>query len=308
MKKHSDIFIFGDSFMAGDELASTQIPNFTDIIQQKFPKETIKVDRTGTLLLDKLKDRGSVWNFIKSYVDDYYDGKTTEVDKSLTFGNKFAEKINMPVYNLATAGASYVRIMESIVSNHDLIKSSPSPLILVGTTGPDRKSHFEKYNLSTCPSTNVHTTILSFDNPFYTGQTKLDYQAYQYGEMIFGDDQISKAHHVHMFIAAVKHLLKDFDVMIYNTRGDILDDETFYSWYCSHIFYEDLSNDDQRLEQATRIRNMMLSEIEPHSVGLIQHKLSTDEKVSCLLGHPLPFIHTIVSEDLYIDYVKKYSE
>lgn len=301
--QHSDIFIFGDSFMAGDELASSQIQDFPDIIQRKFPKEKVIIDKTGILVLDKIKDLAGVWNFMKRYVDEYYDGKTIEVDKSLTFGNKLAEKLNVPVHNFATPGASYVRIIESIISNMEKIKASKRPLVLVGTTGADRRSFFEKQPLQYLPNTNIKTTIMSFDNPQLIGEAKKRFEQYKLYDIEFGDDQLSKAHQAYMYITSVKQILKEFDTIVFNTRGDLLRDDLFYDWYCSHIFYDDLSEDDIRLVQAANIREEILKNISSLSVGMIQHDLEDTRKVSCMLGHPLPFIHEMVSDDL-LEYLK----
>ena len=298
---YSDIFIFGDSFMAGDELATDTITDIKSVLSKQFPKETFEIHNTGLLLLQKIKNLAEVMNFIDSYTNEYFNKNADQECRNLSFGNKLANKLGIPAHNYASGGASFVRILDSIMLHIDEIHAAKRPLVLVGLTGVDRPSKFMKDFEYGSTKTNIHTTILSFSNPHATGGYKRRLEEYKMLNLEFGDDSLSKIYHKLAFALSYKELLKNIDHVLFDNVSDIINTEKYFSYYCSHVFYDNLTPDDFRITQANNARNSLLHNISDIALADISKNAynSTGEACSCLFGHPKQKYHNVVADILY---------
>ena len=183
----------------------------------------------------------------------------------------------------------------------DEIRASKRPLVLVGLTGVDRPSRFMKDFEYGSTKSNIHTTILSFSNPHAIGEYKRKLEKYKVLNLELGDDSLSKVYHKLAFAMSYKQLLNNVDHMIFDNASDIINSEKYFSYYCSHTFYDDLTQHDYRITQANNVRNIMLHNISDIALAGISHNAhkSTGEACSCLFGHPKQKYHNDIAGILY---------
>ena len=298
---YSNVFIFGDSFMAGDELASALIPDLAEKLALQFPKEKIEFLKSGELISNNIKKITDILEFIDSYTNEYHCNNADSVCRNSTFGNILASKLGIPAHNFASGGASHVRILDSIITNLDKIQLAVKPLILIGLTGVKRTSRFMKNFEYGSTNTNIHTILMSYDNPWDTGGYKRRMQEYKMLDIEFGDDPLSNIYNKTAFTLSYKQILQGFDIIVFDNLGDITDTEKYYEWYCSHNHYDDLTPNDFRIEQARTIRNILLDDISKLSLSIIAREEynTSGKKSSCFFGHPRPECHNIIADKLY---------
>lgn len=286
-KMVSKIFSFGDSYVAGDELASAMIPNLKTQLELLNPKNVFYED-SGSVDAKLTKNMKKIIDDIQSLTCRHYKSWTTVdlINRQLSFSNLVASKMGIECKNYAKGGASLVHILASIIRHLPEIKQEPNPFVLVGMTGTLRNSHFIKTENETDNIKILYLSDLSDE--------------YKILNMKFGDDSMARLHHKFAYIYGISHLLKDIPHLILDTWGDITSDDYFYFSYApSDMEYTD---NDVRFVQLNNTKELLRQNIFPYSLSGHLYSTYGNTNTSCLLGHPLPKYHESYA-NLIIKYI-----
>jgi hypothetical protein len=303
MIQYTDIFAFGDSYIAGSELAGDTILDFRKTIEDNFPNENVTWNPLGKLNQDKIKNMEKMYKFIIGEINYKLGGivNTDRLNRELSFPNQLAKNLNIPAYNFGVPGASMIKIIDTIFSKLDQIKTCKHPMVIIGLTSPDRTARYTKHFMD-IPGTidNIRSTILNFDNPFLDTIERKKIKQYKLLDFEFGNDSLARAQIKVAQIYFVKTLLKDIPHIIIDNIGDILSDFKFNQWY---LDYTDLSKNDIRLQQGTQISKIMRKSVYDKSLSAIAESIqySNDKHQCCILGHIAHKYHKIFADIIYED-------
>ena len=196
----SDLFVFGDSFMYGEE---TYQHHFE---QKHFLRSVAKAIGRKELLLDQMgipspdfnnKER----NIYLKFISDIKTHPDTPRPDYYSVGNLLAKELDIPCYNFAMNGNSNNTIFKDFLDQLDIINENS--IVIVGVTEPNRKSyysmHLEKENKVKNYSTSCWSHI----------QGNKDFQKYRDLDFVFGDDTTAQVLQTYAYISTMKTLANE---------------------------------------------------------------------------------------------------
>lgn len=296
----SRIFAFGDSFVAGDELASDNIDNFIDNIKKNV-NNIVWDDNSGSVNLSKSENLLELQNLSKK-LQLYHYGSLEAIHNeniNLSFPNILGKKINVPVSNYASGGSSHVRIFSTFLDKMYEIEKEKSPFVIIGLTGILRNSRFKPTFDYGSSKSNIDVNLLTYVPPHVHNDYKKRHDQYVIGEMEFGDDNFAKAHTKLAYLFSFKFKLQNIPHIIIDSNNEILDFESFKYYYSPDM----LTDDDPRMNQLCKIHSHFINNLYHTNLKKLSQYYTGGINCSCLYGHPKKEYHVYLAEIILNDLI-----
>lgn len=297
----SDIFAFGDSFIAGTELAAETIPGLRETLIKKF---NVVYKPDGRIHnLDNLHNAGQIHSYVHNeLISTFGQHKKGQLpaDHKLSFVNKVAQSLGIPAYNCGIPGSGMVSIVHQLTINLDAIKQTKKPFVIIGITGTSRLSKFD--------SIGVKNILPYYRDPRLSKSQQQDLDAFNRLSFEFGDDVLSRLTHRTSHICLMAYLLRDIPHMFIDSYGDVTNEEIYNSFFVNNYnnsSKEQIQERDIRKDYAKLLREVNTDHIFPTSICELANAAGTDSY--CLFWHPREHIHQIMADQI-VDYIgKKYA-
>ena len=131
MENIKKVFVFGDSYMAGQELVQCELPSLMDTVERVTGKKH-QVDQQHGNVIDPDPQSISRWYS--------YEKRHTQRNHQLSTGGRIAKKLDADLYNYARPGYSNNTILASVAQHaHEFDEHS---LVIVGITGLFRSTDY----------------------------------------------------------------------------------------------------------------------------------------------------------------------
>lgn len=288
----SDIFAFGDSFIAGTELAAETIPGLRDTLVKKF---NVVYDTDGRIHnLDNLPNVGQIFSFVHNEIVSTF-GPQINADYNFSFVNKVAQSFGIPAHNRGIPGSGQVGIVHQLTINLEAIKQSKNPFVIIGITGASRLSQFS--------SIGVKNILPYYRDPKLSKAQQQDLDTFNKLSFEFGDDVLSRLTHRTSHICLINHLLKGIPHIFLDPYGDVINEE-MYNRFFVHNYNnsrEKIQERDIRKDYAKLLRQVNTDMLFPTSICELANNAGPDSY--CLFWHPREHIHRIMADQI-IEYIK----
>lgn len=305
------VFSFGDSYVAGVELAAEDIPEFRDRIQQNV--KGVQYMQNGAISVSS-KCYMKAHAFVNDLALDYYKNQwhIENKNRELSWTGQVAKQLDAKNVNLAAGGASMIKIYHTLLSQIERIRNTPNAIVLVGTTSINRNSQFVDELVShPLALDGIWDTDQPFDNDgiahhisvkllsgiAHSGQQNMrDATQYLMLEDEFNDCTLSKMTYNIGIIYAIKHLLKDIPHVIADMHTSVHDQQRFQSRYLS-------TNSNNILLAANAMRETVANELYPIAFDDYARDLTKGIDYLCPFTHILPVYHRLYASTV-VDYLK----
>ena len=288
------IVVFGDSFMAGDELLQNKhLDNIIPILD----RYKASIAPTGKLQCQQ-KDLRAIRDAINCYFDKEYpnpqDRRSAEFKE--TYASKLGERLDVPVIHYARPGTSHLGIYDSFLQFKNRIDSNT--LVLIGTT------YINRYTQLT-PKAIIHETnqylkdeqiaevLQSWGTtiPHHSSQAnEKKHKTFYELDSVFGNDGYFKYLQFISTLYSIKYMLGDIPHYFFCNTGN------------HTIQFVDLATDLHLIPPHKRyyIRQELDKLIVPYS--LQECRIALQEQnlpFSALFGHVNSDVHTHYSDYLF---------
>jgi hypothetical protein len=289
----SDIFAFGDSFIAGTELSAEKIPGIREELIKKFKVVYTSDGRINNL--DNLHNVKDIFTYVYEAILVEF-GPQIYADYKLSFVNKLAQSFNISSHNYSIPGSGMVNILHQLTTNLETIKKSKNPFVIVGITGANRYSQF-RHN-------SIQNILPYYKDPKLSKLQQQDLDTFNRLTFEFGDDALSRLTHRTSHLCFIGYLLKDIPHIIIDSYGDVLNESMYNKFYVTS--YDSSHNrkileNDIRKDYAAHLRTFNTDLLFPVSICELAN--NAGENSYCLFWHPREHIHSIMS-----DKIKEYIE